>query len=208
MYMGALVRYYFTIGPRAKSQSRWWPDLSFEYLLAFRSAKVGVRAIPLGVAPFHIMDDPEWRHWRTVQDSFSATLADRYVNVICCPAGLLMGRAVTPAQLAPAVIDGVPPAVTAIGGKAANDWSVEPMPTLVGAFTVGLRNIAITGCNPNEPTSAEIAALNRYDAVVAPTIGEAARLRELGAKAQGYSPDALEADALALGTLLKGTGDE
>jgi hypothetical protein len=208
MYMGALVRYYFLIGPRSENQPRWWPDLSFTYLLALRSARVGVRAIPLGVAPFHVFDDPKWRHWSTVQDSFSATLEERFVNVICCPAGLLMGRAVTPSQLAPALVDGVPPSVTAIGGRASRDWTMEPMPALVGAYTVGVRNIAITGCLPETPTHPEIEALRRYDAVVAPTGGEADELRRLGVDAQGYSPEALEADALALGALLKGTSDE
>lgn len=208
MYMSeiAVVRYYFLWGPKREQRGRWWPTLGYKYLVALRRGFC-VRAVPIGWAHFQLLDHPKWKHWKKVYDSFGCQLVERPVNIVCCPGGIVMGRTMRVSDLAPKLMDGVPAFLTEREGDG-EEVVYEPGLALSVCFTDGLRNIAITGTRPTTPNETELATLKRYDAVVTPTEDEAAFLSEAGVRAQCYTPRQLANDALALGFLLNGRGDE
>jgi hypothetical protein len=209
MYMGekALVRYFFQMGPTASERGRWWPDLGYKYLRALLRG-FPVRAMPLGWAHFQILDDPRWKRWKKVRGCFGCEMVERPVNVICCPAGIQMGRTVTRGDFAPPQVEGVPGFLTASGNSDLEEIVYQPDFALSACWTADLRNIAITGTNPTWPNPQEVAALKRYDAVVTPTHSEGDNLREVGVNAQCYTPRQMADDAFNLGLLLRGKGDE
>ena len=203
MYMAALVRYFCVVGPRSKSQKLWWPDVSFDYLMAFVAAGIKVRALPIGGTFLQFPRDPSWKHWQAVSRCFFEEVAPNYVNVVCSPAGLVQGRRVTGRQLAPTRVVGigggeVPPQVLAPGARASAGAVYEPPLALVALRTAGVRNIAITGARPNIPCTEEVEALKLYDAVVCPQARDAVMLQALGVSAQVYEPGSLASDANAL----------
>lgn len=209
MYMSgdlALVRYYFTMGPRrqAEQTGRWWPELGYKYLLALRKG-FKVRAIPLGWAHFQLLHLKRWRHWQRVYDAFGCELVERPVNVVCAPFGLQLGIRLTAKDVAPQELDGVPDFLLKSG--ASDEVVYEPEPVLTACWTASLRNIAIVGTKPSAPTAGEIQSLKLYDTVVTPTEAEAAELRGQGVRCQAYTPRQMADDALALGLLLRGESD-
>jgi hypothetical protein len=196
MYMSAMVRYFALIGPRSQSQDRWWPDLSYEYLVAFRRG-FEVRLIPIGFAHFQT-HDPAWKHWEAVSDCMQVPVSERPLNVVCCPAGIETGRQMKRGNFLPA---NAPPI------ENADEIVYEPGYALGHYWTEGLRNIAITGTAPKAPNNAEIAALKRYDTVITPAKKDAIELLALGVSAFALSPEELTGDVAEVLAMIDGRGD-
>lgn len=140
MYMTASVRFFCLIGP---NHSDWGP-VSKRYLAAI-SGKFSVRALPIGghFLGFHKLAGYEG--WEPMADLFSGDVADDYINIVCAPGGLEMGRAVTAQAVAPQqALEGLPAIATRGGERAGGDIVYQPETALAALWTEGHTNIAIT----------------------------------------------------------------
>lgn len=187
----AVIRYFCLVLPNGGAQ------LGYDYLDALDRTGLGVAAQPIGPAFF--MVEP----WIKLNHLFAAsTIAPRYVNVVCAPPNLLMGKRLqvtdvkAPGRLPapgeetrPFALSATPRAVRQTPGQVEEDAVYEPQTALGGLFTVGVPNIAITMPRPKPPDEAEVRALNQYDAVIAPSSEDAAALRHLGIDAFHLPPD-------------------
>ncbi len=196
--MARLVRYFCTVGPKGDE----WSDVAYEYLHALVLANITVRVLPIGGGMLSFPDD-EFKHWRFHASWFTGAFADNFVNVVCTPPGQIQGQPIRASDIAPTRVVGVsggevPPQILAAGAGASNDIIYEPAYALTQLWTVGHRNIAITGVTPEPPSEAECDALRRYDAVICPTKRDAEALRLVGVSAAHYSAVALHRDANSL----------
>jgi hypothetical protein len=73
--------------------------------------------------------------------------------------------------------------------KPAKEVFYEPQTALAGIYTVGCKNVAITGIAPKPPDSKEVSALRRYDAIIAPTEADRDALQAVGLEAMHVPPD-------------------
>ena len=190
MYMAALVRMFAVVGPRRPAEhvtDAWWADISYNYVCALGDSGIPLRVIAIGGAMFQ-----HWEHWRGLNMLFQGDIDPGFVNIVCCPPGLITGRAVTGKAVAPA------------GAKhhATDEIVYQPDLALVQLWTKGQRNIAITGMYPTPPSEAEVEALKNYDAVLTPTEVEAEQLAHLGVDACAYPAWRLRREAKSLPILL------
>lgn len=198
--MAALVRMFCMVGPRRPTEhvtDAWWPDISYTYVCALADAGINVRVIAIGGAQFQA-----WEHWRGLAPLFAGEIVDNFVNIVCCPPGIVTGQRMTAQSMAPRQVlagDGgmvAPPHITAAGAAADDDVVYEPATALAQYYTEGHRNIAITGTYPSPPSDAELEALAKYDAVLTPTAIEADLLARVSACA--YPASRLKKEAKSL----------
>jgi hypothetical protein len=158
-------------------------DLSREYLAELQGCGRPVRAIPIGPAC------PEG--WGPLARLFVTDLSEPFVNIVCAPPGFLMGGRMSSRDMIPGT--GVDPReldVQDVGKVLAElahikvepgrEVIYEPQTALGGIYTVGCKNVAITGIVPRGPDPKEVFALQRYDAIIAPTRADTEGLRALG----------------------------
>lgn len=196
VYMAAAIRFYGAVGPRSAAIKYWWPDIAFRYALALRQH--GLRMLALGAAQFEFFapaarQDPTIKHWQHLANEFMAPIAERFVNIVCCPAGVPLGERMSAASFLPE-------------GKDDDDrgYSYEPDYALHGLLTVGVRNIAITAgfhsqCDgtitPAEFSVRERTALKQYDAIITPYAEDLEALEGIGISARHLSAGQLHARA-------------
>lgn len=188
--MGAAIRFFCVVGPRSPTAADWWPDISYAYLRSLQREGHDVRAISIGAGYLQVpRTDPQWSHWLEVQTLFAARLGSGFVNVVCSPPRLNLGMRRTRKELAPPVVEGVPPSTT--GGVAGSPDEIlyEPSTALEMLHTDGHINIAITGCSPSIPTAREALALRRYTVVICPRPEHVDSLQALGAAAVYANPE-------------------
>jgi hypothetical protein len=160
-------------------------QLGAEYLAAIDATRLGVRACPIG--PAFLMAGL----WPKFQNLFLGVfdVAKTYVNIVCAPPNLLMGTTLRAADVMPnrdeksRLIQG-PKLPLAEGTKIEPHEPIYKAQTaLAGLYTVGVPNVAITMARPKPPDEHEIAALLKYDAVLAPSDKDADDLGMLGVPA-------------------------
>jgi hypothetical protein len=158
-------------------------DTAYAYLEALANVGRKLRAQPIGMAAF----DCERRWWRAAH-LFATSMTHTYVNVVCARPGLMLGTRMPVSALAATAVAKVPDGEggtvvsdaqeplsaleRAIGGKIAPvDIVYQPETALVGLYTVGCTNVAITAPHP-APTQGELMALARYDRVITSSDGD------------------------------------
>jgi hypothetical protein len=198
------VRFFCVVSPATDGWS--WSDLGYRYLMGLRKRKLPVRAVSIGAAFFNpSATDVVWRHWARASDLFTTPIAADYVNIVCCPPNLPLGRAIQRGAFAKApaererdgdaviVREGIGALQSLVARDAArlaqpDACAYVPATALERLWTAGRVNVAITGARPGTPTESERAALANYELVVAPTDPDACRLRAIGVQASVYSP--------------------
>lgn len=172
----ALIRYFCIALPGQK------PQLGFEYVKAMDDAGLDVRVMSIG--PAFLATKP----WSDVHHLFLTPLAKRFINVVCAPAGYMMGTTVKASDIAP------PKSVVGGTEKTPAPHAVvyRPQTALSNLFTVGVTNIAITRSWPQPPDTDELAVLGRYDAVVCPSDKDRLVFEQLGIDARVIDPESDE----------------
>jgi len=143
-------------------------DIPFSYLTALRQLSLPVRALPIGTTAALTVE----KRWYDISDSFTVPMSIPFINVVCAPAGLLMGVRM-PIRKSLASDEGVPAELRQLVGGAARrarssdgDVVYEPPTALTGLWTVGVKNIAIIYGN-GKLEERELAMLAKYDRVLA-----------------------------------------
>ena len=178
--MGTTIyRYFCAVEPGCP-----WSVVAHQYAEALREAGLSVRLIAIGgsylMEPSKL-DGPEGRAhadgfapWRRLAPLFGTPIGadDTVVNVVCAPAGMLLGPQ-----------------------KTLDDGQVvyEPKTALSGLHTPGMKNVAITGCVPGGPEfdHDEAGALKRYELVACPSCDDMHDLRAFGVNTAFWPPDEL-----------------
>jgi hypothetical protein len=152
------------------------PFLGYDVLQALARGGFDVRACPIGAA---FLAYPPWLE---VMHLFTAgPPSPPFINMVCAPLCYLLGQPTTGVDFA--------------GLKGDPTIVYQPQTALMGLYTVGVPNVAVT--LPRAPTgpategavSSEIQALEKYDLVIAPTEEDAQGLRDLGVSAISVPPD-------------------
>ncbi len=152
----AMIRYFCQVHPGAAGET------PAGYLEALAATGRAVRAQPIGVANFDIDG-----RWRLLRHLFITPMTTPFVNVVCAPAGLSLGQRFT------LKID------RRLGHvQTRPDVVYEPETALVGYYTLGCFNVAITSPFP-APSPHELQALAKYDLVICPRPADALELANL-----------------------------
>lgn len=139
MYMAASIRFFCLIVPR----SHEWGDVSRSYLAAL-AGKFSVRALPIGAHFLGFEKLAGYERWGRLGDLFSGDVEEDYINIVCAPSGLDMGRAVTDEAVAPRLgFEGLP-ALATHGARSKGKIVYQPETALKALWTEGRTNIAIT----------------------------------------------------------------
>ena len=168
-----MIRFFCVVGPKGRT-APWWPDISYEYLWAFKKANLPIRALPIGgtflgqtrdMCPscglsaleagqcVRCCADVEiWSHWGGLAPLFSTPMEDEFINVVCAPVGLSLGTEQTIRQF---------------HAEAKSDTVVyTPETALSGLYTADHVNIAITDDGEGEED-----ILSKYVLVTRPNRG-------------------------------------
>jgi hypothetical protein len=168
-----MIRFFCPVAPGALG------DLPFAYLEALHGTGRALRAQSIGMAAF----DAE-RRWYRLAHLFATPMWSPFVNVVCARPGLMLGTAMPVSALAPTRDSDTQAALgaleRALGGPITERERLiyQPKTALVGLYTVGVKNVAITSAAP-DPSALELEALARYDAVVTVGTGDRDRLLQL-----------------------------
>ena len=179
----ARVRFFCQLTPRDE------PLPAAAYLTGIVSMGVGVRV--LAIFGMVTPDGP----WAPFARHMMTPPADRYVNIVCAPTGLALGRVKRASELGGALGQGFPGLNDLAAGQSHDEVVYVPPTALGGLYTVGMPNIAITvppalGSVSDE----ERRALEQYSAVLTPT-DEMAQIFEIehGVKATACGPSEVAA---------------
>lgn len=149
-----MIRFFCEVSPGVAGA------VAFAYLEALSNVGRAIRAQPIGMASF----EPPWRQATRL---FLTPMSAPFVNIVCARPGLDLGQ-----RFALKVLK-------RLGNKQdLPDVVYQPNTALVGYYTVGCVNIAITGVRP-PPSPEEVSALAKYDAVICPTEEDTVELRRL-----------------------------
>ncbi|MCC7024636.1 MAG: hypothetical protein IT338_17545 [Thermomicrobiales bacterium] len=164
-----MIRYFCLVARGAAG------DAAHAYLVALAQTGRPLRAQPIGLAQFDC--EPRW--WQVTR-LFTRPMGTRFVNVVCARPGLALGVRLPARALRPqGADDPLRELERAIGPLPdAPDDVYQPELALAGLYTVGCRNVAITSATP-PPSDVELAALHRYDLVIATSPDDRDRLRDL-----------------------------
>jgi len=173
-----MIRYFCSVAPGAAG------DIAHGYLQALSSLGRPFRAQSIGMAAF----DCERRWWR-VSALFQTPVRTPYVNIVCARLGLKLGHAMPLGRLGPsehlpdgseaAGSDALDALERQIGGKLKPAELVyQPESALVGLYTVGCVNIAIT-FDVGHASPRELEALSKYDAIITPFVLDRADLESV-----------------------------
>ena len=182
-----MLRYFAVVAPGAAG------DPGHAYLVALAATGIRIRALPIGPAAMS-----SEKRWSEVVELFTTPMSIPFVNIVCAPMGMPLGAptsmrafggtqdlvkqegATTDVMVFPAELRAV------LGdSKDAPDIMYEPTTALAGLHTEGCRNIAIVA--GGKPMRQDIAALARYDAVIA-SADDAAKIPVIQTRQLG--PDA------------------
>jgi hypothetical protein len=178
---GARIRYFCQVSETA--------DREYAYLEALMQTGLGVRILPIGFIMFDMPEDqPGWARWKAMQKLFTDPIANRYVNIVCAPPGLMMGQPLQASQRSGLMVTPRGDLPT----KAPGDDSFTaytPGTALIQLYTLGVPNVAITGMWPEPPGKEETRVLRRYDAVITDSATESAQLSLRGIDAIHLPPE-------------------
>jgi hypothetical protein len=144
-------------------------ELAFSYLEAIIGTGLGVRVMPVGVVAMWLAP------WNKVPQVFMSALKVRFINVVCVPAGITMGAAISVAQF---------------GNESASQEQVayEPPTAIHGLYTVGIPNVIIMS-GEEELKPKDIEVLKLYSAVICPTSKGSKALGRRGVPAVTIPPE-------------------
>lgn len=125
------------------------------YLGALANTPWGVRALSIFGMPSPVGP------WEPLARLFATPMASQYLNVVCALPGMPMGAPKRASEMG----GGMGP--RGFEPRASNDIVYRPQTALIGLFTAGVKNVAITVPPPKDSISdEEWQALARYDLVV------------------------------------------
>ncbi len=151
------------------------------YLRALDATGLGVRVLSLlgGMVDLKQLNAHAVAPWAHV-GLFTAPVAERYVNIVAAPPGLMLGDAMRAVDMRVPFGKTSHPNPHPIADK--NEVVYTPQTALAGRYTVGVPNVAIT-CAPTadaELAPHERAALAQYSAVITHTQEHAIALEKAG----------------------------
>jgi hypothetical protein len=158
MYMPASVRFFCLIAPDAHE----WGPVSRRFLAAVAN-KHEVRALPIGGHFLGFEKLAGYEAWAPLVDLFAGDVDEDYINVVCAPSGLDLGRAVTDQSVAPReAFEGLP-AIATHGARSSGAIVYKPKTALETLWTDGVPNVAITSPAAWDD---ELQALSKYNLTV------------------------------------------
>ncbi len=193
-----MIRYFCQAVPGSMG------DLGYEYLRLLDATGIRVRALPIGPAVAIAGGE---RRWYDISHLFTTPMSAPFVNVVCAPAGLLLGTRApmgalngtndlasrdgntgnTDVMVFPAELREVLGGMGIVARPAAMDVVYEPPTAFSGMWTAGCKNVAIV-TDVSRLNDAETVQLQRYDQVICPSVQVMAALDLLGVSRLVYVP--------------------